>query len=55
MRVAISLCMAVQVKLKQAADWMRVIRDCGLYLLSVEDILPTFEKVNKKVTIDQVR
>jgi len=30
--------MSVYNKIKQAPDWMRVIRDCGLHLISVEDI-----------------
>lgn len=38
MRVAIALCISVHSKVKQAADWMRVIRDCGLHLVAIEDI-----------------
>ena len=47
--------MAVHAKLKQASDWMREIRDCGLHLVSIEDIQPSIEKVNKKITTENVR
>lgn len=55
MRVAIAICAAVYAKLKQAPDWMRVIRDCGLHIVTVEDIQPTLDKINKKISLDYVQ
>jgi hypothetical protein len=54
-RISIAVCHAIQAKVKWAADWLRVIRDCGLIILKIEDIQPSLEKVSKKFSLDYVK
>lgn len=54
-RVAVGLCHALLTKVKQTADWQRVIKDAGVHLTCAQDIAHSLAKVNKQVRIDYVR
>lgn len=55
MRVALAICHAVYGKVKQAPDWQRVIRDCGVHLTKVEHLQPSIKIINRRVSIEQVK
>lgn len=54
MRAALAICLAVKAKVGKAADWQRVLRDCGVYLVTPEEIQPFVRRVQKNVDLHRV-